>query len=96
MTSLDLILANTTAFVLDAAARSYSSIARRPALGVSIGLNIIGFLAYRYWNSPWRKLPPGPTGYPFLGSALKLLDIPWLAGECSKLGACDYTMLKTT
>ncbi|KAF5365846.1 hypothetical protein D9757_012801 [Collybiopsis confluens] len=32
----------------------------------------------RYVNSPWRRLPPGPRGLPFLGNALDLSQHQWL------------------
>ncbi|KAI0026890.1 cytochrome P450 [Vararia minispora EC-137] len=32
------------------------------------------YLITRYLKSPWRYLPPGPIGYPIVGSALSLLD----------------------
>ncbi|KAI0030137.1 cytochrome P450 [Vararia minispora EC-137] len=46
------------------------------------GLFLVAYSAVRYATSPWRHLPPGPTGYPLLGSALKLLDKEWLFQEC--------------
>ena len=47
---------------------------------LSIGA-LLGFLvlyAVRYVTSPYRKLPPGPRGYPILGSALELRSQQWL------------------
>ncbi|KAI0034635.1 cytochrome P450 [Vararia minispora EC-137] len=38
-----------------------------------------------YTRSPWRSLPLGPSGYPILGSALKLLDIDWVMKDCKRL-----------
>ncbi|KZT29047.1 cytochrome P450 [Neolentinus lepideus HHB14362 ss-1] len=32
----------------------------------------------RFYNSPWRKLPPGPRGIPILGNILQLQDKQWL------------------
>ncbi|KZV76225.1 cytochrome P450 [Peniophora sp. CONT] len=89
MTVLSILRANTN-LVLDGVSGAYSAVLARPALSITISLNLLGYVIYRYVNSPWRKLPPGPTGYPILGSALKLLDASWLFNECSKHGDVVY------
>jgi hypothetical protein len=43
---------------------------------VVVGLVIV--LAVRYFQSPWRKLPPGPKGLPFLGNVLQMRSKQWL------------------
>ena len=52
---------------------------QRPTLvsGILAGCAIL--LAVRYLQSPWRKLPPGPRGIPFLGNVLKMRSKQWLS-----------------
>lgn len=58
----------------------------RPAPIIAIALNALVFGLYRYLNSPWRKIPPGPVGYPIIGSVHRFFDSPWLLEECPKYG----------
>ena len=45
---------------------------QHPVLAFGAAVGFLLFLATRYLESPWRKLPPGPRDLPFLGSALEL------------------------
>lgn len=52
-------------------------------IGLIVGI-VVGF-AVRYAKSSWRRVPPGPRGYPVLGNAFKLRDMTWLLGQdCKK------------
>ena len=42
-------------------------------IGATLGLIVLG--AARYHASPFRKLPPGPRGYPVIGNLLDLRDV---------------------
>jgi len=45
---------------------------------IGIILGLVGLYAVLYLTSPYRKLPPGPRGYPIIGNALDLRSEQWI------------------
>ena len=47
-------------------------------LSIGVVLGLIVFYLARYLSSPFRKLPPGPRGYPILGNISDMKTGQWL------------------
>jgi hypothetical protein len=56
----------------------FHSLKENKALSLGILLGFIVLCTVRYVTSPYRKLPPGPRGYPIIGNVLELRSQQWL------------------
>ncbi|KAI0027577.1 cytochrome P450 [Vararia minispora EC-137] len=69
---------------------SLNALAGHPTLVVGTGILVLAYLAGRYLSSPWRRLPPGPKGYPILGSAPDMLNMQRFLARSVTFGKIVY------
>ncbi|KAI0066938.1 cytochrome P450 [Artomyces pyxidatus] len=59
-------------------ARIISDIQHNHILVYGLAAGLVVLLTARYLTSPWRKLPPGPRGWPLVGNAFSIGKAQWL------------------
>jgi hypothetical protein len=77
-------------FMITVSHRFFPAVIANPVYLLPLVVSLGAYVAVSYLTSPWRRLPPGPVGYPFIGSALRLLDRHWLVTKCKAYGKLSF------
>lgn len=85
-----LIVTMNIATVVSALTNFVRYLVGHPGVSSAVLLGLSTYAVLRYLNSPWRKLPPGPYGYPIIGNASKLSNTNWIIKACKKYGDIVY------
>ena len=68
----------TDEMIMSSALQLWQKVKDHGILSISAIIGLFILYTIRYFASPYRKLPPGPRGYPIIGNLLELRSEQWL------------------